>query len=305
MYKLFIALSFICIVVSIINKPRKMRLNKNSIIRRENILINKLDKILCRHKVLNNLKEKYISVLSIINCKDWEHNNKLILSYVFLDIIISFLLFATLLNIITMWYAVIIIDIAVFYMILQVGTLYINIKTNKIHRQFPIALQCFLDEYIINKNIKGAINSSYRKMPKEIGNVFEHLARELSGGKDYKECIKKFANKLSYIWGHSFAEILIISYDGAGDITDELLSLNNMISEEITAEEENRSSHFGNKITFIILNCAALAGLIINMYVNDLSRHVYFYTSIGNMMISIWLIVLILGTITISIFDKV
>jgi Flp pilus assembly protein TadB len=233
-----------------------------------------------------------------------EYNNELIVKYLIMDIVVSILILLMLSNIMTMWYAVIIIDLVIFYMIIYFGIVYIQSKINKIHSQFPIALQCFLDEYIIYKNIKNAINTSYSKMPAEIGNVFELLTRELSGGKDYKESIYRFANELSYVWGHSFAEILTMSYEGAGDITNEMLTLNSMVSEEITAEEENKSSRFGNKMTFIILNAVAVVGFIINIFANCLARHLYFYTTTGNTLITIWLTVLIIGITIISISEK-
>lgn len=304
MYKLFIVLSAICILLSLIKRPRKMKLKNLNKSYKENLLIKKLDSIISKNKKLNDTKKMYVAKLQIINYKNREYNNELILIYLLLDIAASTILFLILSNIMTMWYAVIIIDLVVFYMIIYFGIIYIQSKINKIHSHFPIALQCFLDEYIIYNNIKNAINTSYRRMPSEIGNVFELLSRELSGGKDYEESIYRFANELSYVWGYSFAEILTISYEGAGDITNDLLTLNSMVSEEITSEEENKSSRFANKMTFIILNSVALVGFIINMFVNHLSRHLYFYTTTGNTIITIWLTVLIIGITVISISEN-
>ncbi len=172
------------------------------------------------------------------------------------------------------------------------------------HRQFPEALQCFLDEYIIHKNIKNAISNSYNKMPNAIGGAFEQLARSLSGEKDYELAIKKFANELSYVWGYSFAEILIMSYEGAGDVTEDLMTLNKLVSEEITTEEEEKSSRYGNKLTFFIVYTVALVGLIINLFINDLARHLYFYTGTGNSLIATWLIILIVGVTIITLTEK-
>jgi len=303
MYKILALASIICILCNIAGKPQKLKLKNFKQFKKSTILA-KLDKILRSNNNLNQKKEKFISKLQLINLKGYEYNNELILKYVAIDVVISVLMLIVLFNVITMWYAVITISGVCFYMTLLFGISYIEYKINKIHRQFPVALQCFLDEYIINKNIKNAINSSYVKMPAEIGGAFELLARELSGEKNYEVAIKRFAKDLSYVWGHSFAEILLLSYEGAGDITDDLLTLNSMVSEEITAEEEEKSSSFGNKMTFFIIYASALIGIIMNLFANDLARHLYFYTRVGNMLITAWLIVLISGVSVISLSEK-
>lgn len=304
MYKIILILTLICLILSIYNKPRKMKLKNFNKLNKESILLEKLNKIIRRNKNLYDIKEKYVSRLQMINFKSYKYNNEVILRYLTIGIAISVFLFVILSRAITMWYATIIISFVAFYIILFVGTTSIERKISKLHGQFPIALQCFLDEYIIYKNIKNAINSSYNKMPEEIGGAFEMLARELSGEKNYETSINKFAKELSYVWGHSFAEILIMSYEGTGDITDDLLTLNSMVSEEITAEEEEKSSWYGNKMTFLFVCAFGLIGIIINLFTNDLARHLYFYTSTGNMLIAVWLIVLIAGINVISLSEK-
>ncbi len=303
MYKILTAVSLICILFSIMGKPRKLKLknfNKRLI---KSSLLTKFDKTISSDSRLYQTKERYISKLQLINFRSHEHNNELILKYVAVGTVVSMLILIALLNVITMWYAAIIISAICFYIILY-GINFIEYRITKIHRQFPAALQCFLDEYVIHKNIKIAISNSYVKMPAEIGGAFELLTRELSGEKNYVVPIKKFADELSYVWGHSFAETLLLSYEGAGDITDDLLTLNSMVSEEITAEEEEKSSRYGNKLTFFIVYAVALLGLIINLFINDLARHLYFYTGTGNSLIATWLIILIVGVTIISLTEK-
>jgi len=303
MYKVIIVIAIIFIITDIVLRPRKMKLKvKNT--SKNSIILKHLNNVICKNKRFCKLKEEYISKLKVINQKDRDTNETCIIKYIFLDIIISIAVLIILISTLTMWYAVLVIFISVFYLILYAGIMFIKKKTSKIQEQFPIALQCFVDEYIVNKNIKNAINNSYSKMPGEIGAVFEMLARELSGGEKYKESIFNFANNLSYIWGYSFAEILVMSYEGQGDITEELLFLSSLVSEEITMEEESKSNNFGNKLTFMILNSVTLLGFIINIVFNKLSLNLYFYTPTGNLLLVCWLIVFILGILTISIFEK-
>lgn len=304
MYKMLAAASIICILLGIIGKPRKLKLKNYNKRLKKGRLLTSIDRIISSNSGLYQTKERYILKLQLINFKSHEYNNELILKYITVDIVLSALLLMTLLNVIAMWYAAILISAICFYMIILFGINSIEYRITKMHRQFPAALQCFLDEYIIYKNIKIAINNSYNKMPAEIGGAFEMLARELSGEKSYEVPIKKFADELSYVWGHSFTEILLLSYEGAGDITDDLLTLNSMVSEEITSEEEEKSSRYGNKLTFFIVYTASLICIIINLFLNDLARHLYFYTGTGNSLIATWLIILIVGVTIISLTEQ-
>ncbi len=304
MYKIILIAAIICMVLSFSKRQKKMKLKNFNKESKEHLLFSKLDKLISKNRYLCKSKEKYISKLQLINFKTYDYNNLLILRYLSVAATVSILLFIVLSKIFTMWYAVITISFVSFYIIIFLGISIIENKTGKIHSQFPVALQCFLDEYIIHKNIKNAINNSYSKMPSEIGGAFEMLARELSGEKNYETAIKKFANELSYVWGHSFAEILIISYEGAGDVTEELMMLNKLISEEITAEEEEKSSRFANKLTFIIIYVFALVGIIINILKNNLARYLYFYTDTGNALIAAWLIILIVRIAFISLNER-
>lgn len=303
MYKIILISALICMGISFVIKPKKMKLKNFYKLNKDKIVIKKLDKILFNNKHLWQIKENYVTKLQVINLKSYECNNELVIRYLLYDTIISILLLIILSTVITMWYAAITISFVFFYIVIFLGVVHIKSKISKIYGQFSVALQCFIDKYIIHKNIKEAINS-YSKMPVEIGTVFELLARELSGGKNYEKSIKKFANELSYVWGYAFAEILLLSYEGAGDITEDLLTLNSMVSEEITAEEEEKSSRYGNEMTFTFVYAAALIGILVNLLINDLAKQLYFYTSTGNALIAVWLIVLILGITIISLSKK-
>ena len=305
MYKILIVFFVICLFAALFSSmPRKLKLsNYNSQFKKDEVF-KKINKVLLKISFLNKTKEEYISKLQLTNYKSYEYNNELFLRYIVVDAAISLSILIILLRVITMYYIAIIISMALFYLVILLGEKVLDYIVTKIHRQFPVALQCFLNEYVINKNIKDAINNSYYKMPKKIGRAFEMLARELSGGQKYEDAIKKFACKFSYVWGHSFAEILIMSYEGSGDITEDLMTLNRLVSEEITDEEEEKSSKFANKLTFIIVYVVALVGIIINIVKNDLSVYLYFYTDTGNTLIAAWLLALIIRVVYTSLSER-
>ena len=305
MYKICMIVAIVLVVLSITLKPQKMKFKnfrKASV--RSGVLL-KADKLISKNKYIRQQKEKYISKLQLILDKGKEQCSIYVTMYfagsffaaVFIGIILA--------SILTVWHFTIIISIAILYTLMYCGSLILKIKIDKIYSQFPEALQIFTDEFMEYKNIKKAVDNSYNRMPEQIGKVFEKLSRELSSGGDFRESIEEMANSLEYIWAYTFAEILLMSFNGAGNIEEDLLYLNNLICEEATIEEEVRTEMATNKIIFIILNILTLGMFIINMVTNNLSRYLYFFTSTGSGLIIMWLVLLIGGFTILNISEKV
>jgi hypothetical protein len=95
-----------------------------------------------------------------------------------------------------------------------------------------------------------------------------------------------------------------MSYEGTGDISEDLLFLNEMVNDDLQSEEENRSEMASNKMLFIILNSVTLCAFIGNIFLNPIAKQLYFYTSTGNTIIMIWLIVVALGVSATVILEK-
>jgi len=274
---------------------RTLRLKKKKQFNRDTKFIRKVDKIVNKYDSLAKMKEKYAIKLGVINSNKTRINRAIVLWYTIVSIIGSIVFGLLISTIFTMWYVVVILTTLTLYMSLYGGTVYLSMKLNKVYSQFPIALQQFTDEYITTKSIKNALNKSYIKMPREIGLVFEKLARELSSGYEFKEPIMDFADSLSYVWGYAFAELMLMSYSGAGDISEDLLFLNELVNEEIQADEEDKTEQAGNKMVFIILNSVTLVVFVLNTILNPVAKELYFYTSLGNSLVMFWIGVIVLG----------
>jgi len=282
---------------------RTLRLRKKKQFNWDTKFIRKVDKIVNKYDNLAKIKEKYTIKLGIVNSNKKRVNRAIVLWYIIGSLIGSIAFGLLLTTVFTMWYVVVILIVLALYMLLYVGTVYLSMKLNKVYSQFPIALQQFTDEYITSKSIKNALNKSYIKMSREIGLVFEKLARELSSGYEYKEPIMDFANSLSYVWGYAFAELMLMSYEGAGDISEDLLFLNELVNEEIQAYEEDKTEQAGNKMVFLILNGVTLVAFVLNTFINPIAKELYFFTSVGNALIMFWIGVIILG-VTASIISN-
>ena len=305
MYKIILIIAVVMAVLSLIIKPRKMKLkakrNKNSDIK----IMKTVDKIIFKYKWLQNIRESYSMKLTVILNKDKYQCNAYITLYCLLSVFISIIIGVLLLTILTVWHFVLLISLSVLYISIYAGTLWVKMKMNKIYEQFPEALQVFTDEYMEFKNIKSAIDNSYNIMPEKIGKVFEKLSRELSSGRNIKESIANMADSFEYVWGYAFAHILLMSYEGAGNIEEDLIYLGTLISEELTIEEEVKTEMATNKIIFIILNVLTVVMFVINMTTNDMSRFLYFYTSDGSNLLICWIVQLIAGFNILNISEKI
>ena len=305
MYKIYLITVIVLIMLSIALKPRKMKLKNSRKKTNMNNFILMLDNVLFKSKYIEKQKEKYILKLQLILDKNKEQCNTYVIMYLAGSVFISAAIGVILAGILTVWHFIVLISLAVLYMLIYSGMLYIKIHTDKIYSQFPEALQVFSDEYIEYKNIKKAVDNSYIRMPEQIGRVFEKLSRALSSGGDLNKSIEEMANSLEYIWAYTFAEILIMSYNGAGSIEEDLLYLNTLIGEETTIEEEVRTEMATNKIIFVILNILTLGIFILNMVTNSLSRYLYFFTSTGSSLMIMWLVLLVGGFTILNISEKV
>lgn len=279
-------------------KVRK-KIYKKGKIKWNNKYIEKLEKIIDRFEYLSKIKNEYAKKLTIINQKKQKENRAIVTIGMCFVFGISIIAGVLLLTIFTMWYVVLLLMFLVGYMVAYGINMYIDIRLKKIHKQFPIALQLFTDEYITTKSIKTSLSNTYEEMPKQIGYIFERLTRKLTSGYDYKEPLDEFAKSFgNYNWPYAFKELLIMSYEGAGDISEELLFLNELVNEDITAEEEDKTEQGSNKMMFLMINGATLVFFLANLFINPIAKELYFYTSTGNIIILIWIGVIVLGVTT-------
>lgn len=286
-------------------RKRKLRIARKSKFEFNSQLIDSVDSILKNYQLIYAIKEKYAEKLGVINTNKKRHNNAIAIIFIATSITITILISVFLLTVMNMWYIVLIIGILTLYLMNYGFMFYLNLKLKKIYSQFPVAIQMFTDIYITNKNIKNALNDSYKEMPHEVGLVFEKLARRLSSGHEHERHIKEFADSLSYVWGYAFSELLLMSYEGSGDISNDLLFLNELINDDMQDEEESRTEMATNKMLFLILNGCTLFTFLANMFFNPVARELYFYTSTGNTLIMIWIIVIALGISMSTLLDHI
>lgn len=304
-YAVLLIMATVLIVVDLLGKrKRKLRVARKSKFELNSQLIDKIDDFLKSYNILYRVKESYVKKLGVINTNKRRHNNGIAIGFIAISIITTLIISILLLTVMNMWYVIVVLAVLNLYFMNYGFTLYLNVKLKKIYSQFPVALQLFTDIYISNRNIKVALNNSYLEMPYEVGIVFEKLARRLASGHDYKKHIREFAQDINYVWAYSFSELLLMSYEGSGDISDDLLFINELINEDLQDAEESKTEMATNKMLFLILNTCTLLAFVINNLFNPIAKQLYFYTSTGNTIIMIWLIVIAIGIAGSTVLDK-
>jgi Flp pilus assembly protein TadB len=300
----YVGLLLLVIVVTLIdmsltNKKKDSRFRPGSI--GGGFLTRQVGDFIGQHQFLHKLKMKYANKLSLVNHKTKRQNEVVIDEFILFVTIFSLVISFVAIRLFTMWYVFFIIFFVSLFFIVYLGTLYVSMKLNKIYSLFPMALQLFTDEYVSCKNIKGALNSSYYKMPDKISSVFEGLARRFASESDYVEVINDFTEGLDFVWGYAFAELLLLSYEGAGDISEDLIYLNELSNEEVKAGAETETALVSTKMVFVILNLATVVGLLFSLNFIPISKYLYLYTPTGNAGIIFWIGSIIFGLTTLTI----
>ena len=296
---LLIVIIITLIDMSLVNKKKDSRFRRGSV--GGNFLTRQVGSFISQHQFLHKLKLRYANKLSLINHKTKRQNEVGIDEFVLLVTIVSLIISFISIRLFTMWYVFFIIFFVSLFFFVYLGTLYISMNLNKIYSLFPMALQLFTDEYVSCKNIKGALNSSYYKMPDKVSRVFESLARRFASENNYEEVINDFAEGLDFVWGYAFAELLLLSYEGAGDISEDLIYLNELSNEEIKAGAETETALVSTKMVFVILNLATVIGLVFSLNFIPISKFLYLYTPTGNAGIIFWIVSVIFGLTALTI----
>jgi Flp pilus assembly protein TadB len=222
-----------------------------------------------------------------------------------LSVVVVAVISALLFKVMNLWYVILVIALLVLYLMHYGFGTYLNYKLKRVYEQFPIAIQMFTDIYITNKSIKNALTDSYVDMPKDVGLVFERLARKLSSGHEYDKYIHEFADSLSYVWGYAFAELLLMSYEGSGDISNDLLFLNELMNDDLQDEEESKAEMTTNKTLFMVLNLITVIVFVGNIFFSPIAKELYFYTTTGNTIIMSWLMLIAFGISVSTIMENI
>jgi len=301
-----VALSFVAVdIIQNINKKKGYRFRPVANKSKGNYLSIKIGAFINKNDFFRLLKAKYANKMTLINHLDKEQNENNIDKFILISILISFSFSTIFLYFFTIWYVALAVFFVCIFLMIYCANIYISNKLNKIYAHFPIAIQLFTDEYVSCRNIKNALNNCYGKMPYEISRVFEALARRYASESNYIQIINDFAEGLDFVWGYAFAELLMLSYEGAGDISEDLIYLNELSNEEIKAEMETETAIVGTKLIFVILNVATVIGLIFSLNVVPISRYIYLYTPVGNFGLIYWICSFILGLAVLKILKYI
>ncbi len=251
------------------------------------------------------MKLKYANKLCLISKSSKKENEEKIKKFILITLVVSLLIGILVIKFFSMWYIFVFAVLLSIFTAVYLGVTLVSMRLSKVYALFPTALQQFTDEYVTYKNIKLALDNSYSKMPNQISKVFENLARRFASESDYSKVISDFAEGLDFTWGYAFAEILQLSYEGAGDISDDLIYLSELSSEQIRSNLETDTALSGTKMLFLMLNGFTLLGFVLNLIFMPLAKELYFYTQVGNSGLIFWGLSFSAGLVILAILKKV
>lgn len=304
-YVIVIVLSILIIIQDRAKKRKYIRIKRGSKLHLlDNKIINRVDKLLSKNKFIYRYKMDLVRRLNLVNDHPQSINENLATFIIGMGIAVFVTVSIVFFFVFKLWYIFLTLGVLAGYLFVYAVNMSIAVRRRKIQKEFPEALQVFIDMYITNKNIRTTLMRSYKKMPKQIKPAFERLSRSLSSSHRFEEYILDFAKSLDYVWGYAFAELLIISYEGAGDIDEELLLLNELVNDDILAEEETSGELAQNKTLFFIINIATLITFIFNIVANPIGKEIYFYTTTGGNLILIWVITVVIGIVTSHLMEQ-
>ncbi|MBA1336520.1 MAG: hypothetical protein HPY66_2955 [Firmicutes bacterium] len=284
---------------------KRPRIRRKWSVRPDTGLIRRFGKLVCRYDALNGLKTRLAGKLSVINSGSYRENEAVALWVMLAAAAAGVMSALVFFNLFAMWYTALLLSVLAGYTVLYVFDAWLNIRLAAVRKKLPAALQLFIDSYMSHKNIKAAINESYRRMDPAIGAVFERMARQLSGSHDYRRPIREFAESLDYVWAYAFSELLLTSYEGAGDISEELLFLNELMNDDLKNEEETKTELSTNRMLFIVITASTALAFILNIMFNPIAGDLYFYTPAGNVIVFVWVVVIVLGISVMTVMERI
>lgn len=287
-----------------INKKKKEKVNIKFIQEFDEVLFTHTNNYIDNNKVIKRYYDYLIKKVSITECSSMKvAKNKVDIFFknLFYIFIASFFI---LIMIFKSWYVAFLAAVTIIYLIFVKYTGTINKKMQDIEFGFPEVVQQFADEYVVNSNVKKALLNVANKQTGSAAIIFERLVREMYSGRNEIEAIDEMAKTLDFFYSYAFAEILKLSLSDVGSIENELHFLIQLMQEDIEEKERKKSDLYENKAMFYLLNGITVFVVLLNFFVHPFAKELYTYTTTGNLLIVVWIVMFIFGEIFMNFIEE-
>lgn len=297
MYLIGIAMiisSLIIILVSIIKGIKNNIKPRGDILNRKVKFYEKVEKYIDKIKVLREIKESLQLKYGVINSST-ERKNRISAIKTVLNIsVISIVSIITVTTVINIWYMVILLSLGIIifpYVILFAA---LNMKLNKLKKQFPEALNIFITKYTSDKNKDRALQRTYVELQNPIRYEFKRLSTQMANKSNVKGAIDCFLVRVEYIWAEVFGELLALNHSSVENIGDELNELGILMAEDQSLEAHKKSEISSTRNINIIVAVFIVASILFNIVtLGQEAINIYFEKYIGTVSIGAGIIAII------------
>lgn len=259
-------------------------------------------------KIITFLNKFYLSNIermAIGDCISISNSRTKVDFFISRQITVSFTLFLFLLFFLKNIWIALLLSVLYIFLFTFITIKKLDNKMKCLEYSFPEAIQIFYDNYLVSKNIKNSLIHVSEKTDGSIKILFENVLRKIYSGKDYILAIDEMASTLNIFYAYAFAEILKLSLSDAGDVSNEIAELLELIQEDIEDKEKTKSELHENKMLFYLLNVITAVIFVFNILFHPYGKELYAYTIKGSIIITIWVLQIIGGLIFIDINEKI
>lgn len=259
-------------------------------------------------KIITFLNKFYLSNIermAIGDCISISNSRTKVDFFISRQITVSFTLFLFLLFFLKNIWIALLLSVLYIFLFTFITIKKLDNKMKCLEYSFPEAIQIFYDNYLVSKNIKNSLIHVSEKTDGSIKILFENVLRKIYSGKNYILAIDEMASTLNIFYAYAFAEILKLSLSDAGDVSNEIAELLELIQEDIEDKEKTKSELHENKMLFYLLNVITAVIFVFNILFHPYGKELYAYTIKGSIIITIWVLQIIGGLIFIDINEKI
>lgn len=278
---------------------------RGDILNRKEKIYFKLDILISKLKPLDSIKQRLKLMYGVINSSTENKNRIKAVNTILYITVITLILITILASMVKVWYLFILISLALAVFPYVVLFAVLNLKLNKLNKQFPEAVNIFITKYTSERNKDKALQRTYTELDNPIRYEFMRLARMMANKGNIYQAIKSFTKRVNYVWAEVFGELLILNHTTVENIGDELNELSLLMAEDQTLEAHKRAETTETKMVNVIIALFTIAGVIFNIvFFKTEAINIYFERYVGIVSISTALVTIIICLSLTFYFDK-
>lgn len=280
--KVLVLGSIIIILTNIIQGLKNKVKKRGDIFNRKFKFYDEVEKYINRVKPLEQMKNQLQLKYGVINSST-ERKNKVSAIKTILNItIISVVSIVISILVINIWYMIILISLGIVIIPYVILFGILNMKLNKLKKQFPDAVNIFITKYTSDKNKDRALQRTYPELENPMRYEFKRLSTQMANKTNVKGAINSFLKRVEYIWAEVFGELLLLNHSTVEDIGNELNELGILMAEDQSLEAHKRSEISSTRNINIVVAVFIIASIVFNILVlGEEAINIYFARYIG------------------------